>query len=188
MEIENIAIFDLYICSWYFSFVFLFQMGQLSSLETTNTSEKQIIEGKTSYKKSEIIPLHSEPKKTNKQKHLQQKTCETCFYCSLLGMCWLVPPLEKKSSKEAQLGASPPQQFLWMFLFGSKAVWSGRDGLAAELSYFRRCKFAQKKGWQEGVNVLLRLSAWKASQNLFLHTPFEFTHPDFAGSGLFCHR
>ena len=45
-----------------------------------------------------------------------------------------------------------------------------------------------EKGCQKGVNVLIRLSAWKASQNLFFHTPFEFTHPDFAGSGLFSHR
>ena len=167
------CLFDL-ICSWYFSLWFISKVSQLSSLENHS-----FFEGKTSYK-NEIIPLLSVPK--NKQtknifnkKHVRHVFIVHCW------VCVIITPLKNLSSKEAQLGASPPQQSLWMFLVGSKAVWSGRDGFAAELSYFRRCK-RTKKG---GRKVLMCWYGWVLGK---LRKISSYTHTIWVHSSGFCRQ
>ena len=172
MEIENIAIFDGYVLDTFPCDLFqgsTVKPGNHSFFLSTQTSEKKI-EGTTSYKKSEIIP----PLRTNKQtKTSSTKNMWGMFYGNIVGYV-LVPPLKNHSSKKAQLGASPSQQSLWMFLLDLRQF--DLEEMGWLLNYLTSVGANAQKGWQEGVNVLIRRSAWKASQNLFLHTHTIWIH------------
>lgn len=178
MEIENIAIFDGYVLDTFSCD--LFHRVNCQAWKTTRfLKEKHPTKNRKSFR-------YSPNQKTNKQKHLQQKTCEACFMVTLLGMCWY--PAEKPFFQRGTtrsyvlLHPNNPSGCFWLDLRQFDL-----EEMGWLLNYLTSVGANAQKGWQEGVNVLIRLSAWKASQNLFLHTPFEFTHPDSAGSGLFCH-
>lgn len=161
MEIENIAIFDGYVLDTFSCD--LFHRVNCQAWKTTRfLKEQHPTKNRKSFR-------HSEQKNKQTNKNIFNKNCEACFMVTLLGMCWY--PRWKKSPKEAQLGASPSQQSLWMFLLDLRQF--DLEEMGWLLNYLTSVGANGQKGWQEGVNVLIRLSAWKASQNLFLHTPFE---------------
>lgn len=106
MEIENIAIFDGYVLDTFSCD--LFHRVNCQTWKTTRfLKEKHPIKNRKSFR-------YTPYQKTQTRKNIFNKNHVRHVYCSLLGVC-VGTPAEKKSPKEAQLGASPPQQSLWMF-------------------------------------------------------------------------